>query len=262
MAEKKEKGPLIYERMAAAQKEIDAVAKEQQNVQQKYKFRGIDDVYNAVHGVLAKHEIFKTTEVLEERDEERESRGGGALIYRILKVRFCFYTVDGSSVSSVMVGEGMDSGDKASNKALAAADKYNLTQVFTVPYKGMVDADKDSPEVKPKAEKDPPKQESPNKGKWRYADRLRFEYEGYAKNTFITKVDDEALQSYFQKIGTAMKDGKGYATQDHLDAISGELALRESSADSGGRNEFADKVPDDAKDDDGVLRDEEGREIF
>ena len=59
-------------------------------------------------------------------------------------MKFTFYATDGSNVSTQARGEGMDSGDKASNKAMAVAHKYALTQTFTIPYEGMVDPDSDS----------------------------------------------------------------------------------------------------------------------
>lgn len=45
-----------------------------------------------------------------------------------------------------MVGEGMDSGDKASNKALAVAFKYACFQVFCIPTEEMKDPDEESHE--------------------------------------------------------------------------------------------------------------------
>jgi hypothetical protein len=36
-------------------------------------------------------------------------------------MRYTLYATDGSSVSAVVIGEGMDSADKSSNKAMAVA---------------------------------------------------------------------------------------------------------------------------------------------
>ena len=57
----------IYQAMAEVMKDIDAVGKNQKNQQQGFKFRGIDDVYNAVHPILAKHGVFTVPTVLNER---------------------------------------------------------------------------------------------------------------------------------------------------------------------------------------------------
>jgi hypothetical protein len=135
---------LIFEKMAAIQDDIDAIGKNQKNAMQNFMFRGIDAVYNAVHPILAKHKVFMTSGNISATREERTTAKGGTLIYSIIHVKFIFWTVDGSSVSTEIIGEGMDSGDKASNKAMAVAHKYALTQTFTIPYEGMVDPDAES----------------------------------------------------------------------------------------------------------------------
>ena len=138
---------LIYKKIAAILADSEAIGKERVNSQQGFKFRGIDDVYNSLHPLLAKHGVFSTTTVLEDRTEERQSARGGTLIYRILKVQFTFYAEDGSFVQSVVIGEGMDSGDKASNKAMAIAHKYALLQLLAIPTEDAKDPDAESHEV-------------------------------------------------------------------------------------------------------------------
>jgi hypothetical protein len=49
----------------------------------------------------------------------------------------------------VVIGEGMDSGDKASNKAMAVAHKYAIIQVFAIPTEDDKDPENDSHEVVP-----------------------------------------------------------------------------------------------------------------
>ncbi len=121
---------LIFEALANAMAEVKAVGKNQKNLQQNYSYRGIDDIANEMHTILSKYKIFVTPEILEQTREERQSAKGGTLIYSIIKVRYTFWTVDGSTVKCVVMGEGMDSGDKATNQALAGAYKYALTQIF------------------------------------------------------------------------------------------------------------------------------------
>jgi hypothetical protein len=135
----------IHKAILDAMADIDAISKDKRNAQQGFQFRGIDDVYNRLHPILAKHRIYSTPEVIEERSEERKTAKGGNLIYRILKVRYTFFTDDGTSVSTTVMGEGMDSGDKASNKAMAVAHKYALLQLFCIPTEDMVDPDAETP---------------------------------------------------------------------------------------------------------------------
>lgn len=127
------KKPLIFQKITDIMDEIVPVGKDRNNEIQKYKFRGIDDVYNAIHPLFKKHKVFMTPKVLSSAREERKTAKGGDLIFSILEVEFTFYTVDGSSVTCVMKGEGMDSGDKSSNKAMSAAQKYALIQMFAIP---------------------------------------------------------------------------------------------------------------------------------
>ena len=146
MSEKKN----IYEAMAAVMEDCGAVAKTDRNEQQKYKYRGIDAVMNALNPALRKNKVFVVPEVLDQSREERQGRNGGVLIYSITKVKYTFYAEDGSSVSAVVIGEGMDSGDKSMNKAMSAAFKYACFQAFCIPTEEMQDSEKDSPEVAPK----------------------------------------------------------------------------------------------------------------
>lgn len=137
----------IYTSMACIMADIDAVGKNQKNQQQGFKFRGIDDIYNAVHPILAKHGVFTVPTVLSERSEERTTTRGGNLIYRILMMKYTFFASDGSSIDSVVIGEGMDSGDKAANKAMSVAHKYALLQALCIPTEEMADPDRESFEV-------------------------------------------------------------------------------------------------------------------
>ena len=133
--------PLIFQMIPKAIAEIGAIGKNKKNQQQGFMFRGIDDVYNAVNPVLAKFGLFMTSEILEQTREERETRNGGLLKYTILTIKYTIYASDGSSVSTVTVGEGMDSGDKGSNKAMSIAYKYALFQLLCIPTEDQVDPD-------------------------------------------------------------------------------------------------------------------------
>lgn len=136
----------IYAALAAAMADVEAIGKNKVNSQQGFKFRGIDDVMNALHPILVKHSIFVTPCCLEQTREERETARGTQLIYSIVKVKYSFWTTDGSCVEAVTIGEGMDSGDKATNKAMAIAFKYALFQVFCIATEEMKDPDAETPE--------------------------------------------------------------------------------------------------------------------
>lgn len=141
----------IFESITKIMEEVPAIGKEKENQQQKFKYRGIDDVMNALQPLLAKHKVFVAPEVQEQQREERTTSKGGNLIYSICKIKYKFYAEDGSFIEATTIGEGMDSGDKATNKAMAIAMKYALFQVFCIPTEEMKDPDAETPEdSKPK----------------------------------------------------------------------------------------------------------------
>lgn len=145
----------IYAAISAAMADISAIGKDKYNQQQGFKFRGIDDVMNALKPILTKNKIFTVPQVLEQTREIKVTAKGGELRYSLLKIAFRFYATDGSFIEAVTLGEGMDSGDKASNKAMAIAYKYALFQVFCIPTEEMTDPDSESYETKHEQPKKP-----------------------------------------------------------------------------------------------------------
>ena len=123
----------IYESINAIMQEVPAIGKTEKNKQQGFMFRGIDSVMNTLQPLLAKHKVFVVPQTIEQMREERQTSKGNTLLYSILKIKFTFYAEDGTFVEAITVGEGMDSGDKASNKAMAIAMKYAMFQVFCIP---------------------------------------------------------------------------------------------------------------------------------
>jgi len=138
--------PAIYKAIIGVMAEINAIGKDRKNQQQGFAYRGIDDVMNELHAALTKNKVFVVPEVLNEERTTGKTRNGGDLYYTRLKIRFTFYTDDGSSVSAVVIGEAMDSGDKASNKALSIGLKYAMLQVFCIPTEDEKDPDAQSPQ--------------------------------------------------------------------------------------------------------------------
>ena len=140
----------IYETISAVMAEVGAIGKNSKNLQQNFYFRGIDAVMNALNPAFEKYHLFVVPEVLEHTREERQTIKGGTLIYSICRIKYTFFAEDGSNISAVVVGEGMDSGDKATNKAMSIAFKYACFQVFCIPTEEMKDPDAESHEIAPK----------------------------------------------------------------------------------------------------------------
>ena len=139
----------IYKAICGVMEDIGAIGKNQKNTQQGFNYRGVDDVMNALQPVMVKHGIFVVPECLEQTREERTTKTGTNLLYSIVKIRYTFYAEDGSNIQAVTIGEGMDSGDKATNKAMAIAFKYAAFQVFCIPTKEMIDPDGESHDLAP-----------------------------------------------------------------------------------------------------------------
>ncbi len=147
----------IYEAIPKIMDEIGHIGKDKKNTQQGFMFRGIDQVMNTMKPLLAKHGVFVVPEIVNTIREERTTKSGSNLLYTMHTIRYHFTADDGSEVCAVVVGEGMDSADKSSNKAMAVAFKYACFQVFCIPTEEMAKDDPDaySPEDSVKAAKAP-----------------------------------------------------------------------------------------------------------
>ena len=187
-----EVGGKIFQLIPAIMGEIDAVGKNKQNKQQGFMYRGIDDVMNAINPALVKYKVFIVPEVLEQSREERQTNKGGNLIYSICKMKFKFCAEDGSCVEAITVGEGMDSGDKATNKAMAIAFKYACFQIFCIPTEEMKDPDSDSHQIKPKGSGEEPNQNKEQSNQQMIQD---------AANTVIDEVKMKVLRETINKKG-------------------------------------------------------------
>lgn len=141
--------PKIYEAISGVMADIGAVGKNKKNQQQGFMFRGIDDVMNALAPALVKNKVFIVPEITREEREERQTQKGGVLFYVRLHITYRFYTTDGSYIEAKVIGEAMDSGDKATNKAMSIAYKYAAFQVFNIPTEEMKDPDAETHDVAP-----------------------------------------------------------------------------------------------------------------
>ena len=141
--------PKIYAAIAGVIADCGIVGKDKVNKQQGFKYRSVDDVFNALHPALAKNKVVIIPTVVERQCEEvGKTKNGTAILKVICKVKYDICAEDGSRVTSIIYGEGMDMGDKATNKAMAIAYKYLCFQVFCIPTEEMADPDGESLEEK------------------------------------------------------------------------------------------------------------------
>jgi hypothetical protein len=143
---------LIYKKMSDVMKDVKAIGKDQKNTQQGFKFRGIDQFVNALYPALTKHNVFMAPRAInfnqELKDVVRGNGKAGVDKHVSILMEYDFYAEDGSKITvGPIPAEGLDSGDKATNKALSAALKYALIQTFSIPTEDMAEADLESPEI-------------------------------------------------------------------------------------------------------------------
>jgi hypothetical protein len=144
----------VYEAIQNVMRDIGqiGISKNRKNQQQGYQFRGIDDVYNELNPIMVRHGLLMLPRVLASEQADRQTKSGSAVTYTRIKVEFDFVDAsDGSKHTIATVGEAMDSADKSSNKAMAAAYKYAAMMAFCIPTEGDNDADATTLEVEPKS---------------------------------------------------------------------------------------------------------------
>jgi len=147
----------VYKAIAAVMAEMakHGIAKDRRNTQGSgYNFRGIDDVYNALAPLLSASGLVILPRMIGRTCEERQSKSGGNLFYVTVEAEFDLVSADDGSKHTIRTfGEAMDSGDKATNKAMSAAFKYAAFQAFCIPTEGDNDADAHTHELKARAPK-------------------------------------------------------------------------------------------------------------
>ena len=145
------------------------ISKSSRNSSQGYNFRSIDQIYNVLSPILAKHGLCILPRMLGRTCEEVPTKSGGSMRYVVVEAEFdLLSSEDGSSHTIKTYGEAMDTADKATNKAMSAAYKYAAFQAFAIPTEGNEDADAVTPE--PAARHVPARQEAPaKKVPWRQA---------------------------------------------------------------------------------------------
>jgi hypothetical protein len=145
------KAPHVYQAMIEVMRDIAAegISKDRRNRDQGFNFRGVEDVLNTLSPLLVKHNLlilpqFDTIDI-----RNHESAKGGYLSDVFVKARFDIVSaIDGSTHTVNTFGQGMDSADKATNKAMSGAFKYACFFGFCVPTEGVLDeGDYDTPYV-------------------------------------------------------------------------------------------------------------------
>jgi hypothetical protein len=126
--------PQIFKALALVMADVGAVRKAEFNSHQKFSFRGIDAVINAVSPAFRKHGVFCIPTVISsEYESVQVGQNRTVMGHARVMVRYTFHASDGSSVEATVSAESMDSGDKATAKAMSVAYRTALLQTLCLP---------------------------------------------------------------------------------------------------------------------------------
>ena len=127
--------PAIYGALCDIMNAVPYIGKDKTSDHGKFKFRGIDDVLNAVGPKMREHCVFVIPRMIDMTRNPTTSKTGGGLMNTVVKAEFTFVSgADGSTVTVGPVpGEAMDSGDKSTAKAMSVAYRTALIQLFAIP---------------------------------------------------------------------------------------------------------------------------------
>lgn len=125
--------PLVREAIVEIMGKVRAVAKADYNQGQRFHFRGIDSVLNAVAPALREAKVIIRPEYSEAKITYLESGAGKRQVHALVLARFDFIGPAGDWMSVWVNGEAMDTGDKAVSKASSVALRTALIQALALP---------------------------------------------------------------------------------------------------------------------------------
>src|SRR4051794_30993054 len=137
----------VIEAIARVMADMKGVGKDQQNRDQGYSFRGIEDVTATLQPVLGKHCVVIVPHEIEHRRESFTVKSGATWTDDFIKISYSIYGPGGATdmiEAGPFLGVGRDNSDKGANKARSMAYKYMLTEVFCIGDK-KDDADETTP---------------------------------------------------------------------------------------------------------------------
>ena len=124
----------IMQRMLAVMQDVGAVRKGEKNAAQGFNFRGIDSVVNAVAPALKKNGVL-VVPALQSVDYSQVEVGKNRtpMLQCRVVVQYVFAAEDGTTLAATVAAEALDSGDKATAKAMSVAFRTALLQALCLP---------------------------------------------------------------------------------------------------------------------------------
>lgn len=125
--------PTVHQALSKVMGDVQAVKKDSKNQAQRFNFRGIDAVMNAVGPALRKHGVTILPEDVEVHRSNGTTASGKQTAEVVVKVTYRVYGPAGDSIHGKVAAEAMDFGDKAIAKAMSVAYRTFLLQALTIP---------------------------------------------------------------------------------------------------------------------------------
>lgn len=125
--------PTVHQALNKVMGEVQAVKKDSKNQAQRFNFRGIDAVMNAVGPALRKHGVTILPEDVEVHRSNGATANGKQTAEAVIKVTYRVYGPAGDSIHGKVAAEAADFGDKAVAKAMSVAYRTFLLQALTIP---------------------------------------------------------------------------------------------------------------------------------
>ncbi|MFF4177620.1 ERF family protein [Streptomyces sp. NPDC001750] len=234
--------PRVFAAIAAVMRDVMPVAKDKENQQQRYKFRGVDDAMSAMAGPMRAHGLFILPSIAAHRAERR----GEKMTHVNITMRYHVYGPAGDCLTAEVPGEASDFADKATNKAQSAALKYLLFTLFMIPVDGrsIDDGDRDHP-VEPTAEhraemqqrrqqrgqrqQQPRRSKRAEPGPWEQPQQEQRQQ----RRDYLAEAQAAGSRAEFDKIRTAAVEAG--APADYLARLDAVLAQKERAAQQGER---------------------------
>ena len=123
----------VHQALNKVMGEVQAIKKDSKNQAQRFNFRGIDAVMNAVGPALRKHGVTILPEDVEVHRSNGTTASGKQTAEAVIKVTYRVYGPAGDSIHGKVAAEAMDFGDKAIAKAMSVAYRTFLLQALTIP---------------------------------------------------------------------------------------------------------------------------------
>lgn len=132
----------VGEALRMVAQEVGAIAKAQRVTEgpARYMFRGVDDVYQAIHDPMAKWGVsFVPTGVVIHDQTVGTTKKGSPQQHLLATVTYQIVGPQGDAIAAAVLAESQDTSDKAASKLMSMAYKYLAFQVLSIPVEGAMD---------------------------------------------------------------------------------------------------------------------------